>query len=535
MDIIHNDRILRGLLSGIDKLANAVKATIGPKGRNVAMYQKANIQGAQYSDRARTGAHILVTNDGVTIAKSIVLDDPVENMGVQLLQEAASKVNDAVGDGTSTAIIMTQALIQEAFRSIAAGADPMAMRRGIQKAGRAALAQLAESAKPISTREDISKVAAISCQDPELGDLIGQALDAVGLDGFISVEDSQRVDTSLEILEGIVFERGFAAPQMATDEAQTVAELYDPYILFADMKFTNAQDLIPALILAAEDERSILILSDGVEDDALALVLKNKVEGDMDIVCVTAPLYGEGRTWRMSDMAVQTGGTYITKELGSDIRDITRDAFGTAAYVKVTRNQTVITGPGGDPVAVQDRINELKYLVENTEYEFNRERYQERLAKFVSGVAKISVGGRTEPELWERKMRVEDAVHAACAAYDGGVVPGGGIALLNLIQGLTHLADSLEGDERTGVMTVVSALKAPARQILENAGLDGRSLVAKLLEKEPGTGYDISSGRYVDMIAAGIMDPVKVTSMALECALSSSATLLTTQAGVTKQ
>ena len=286
--------------------------------------------------------------------------------------------------------------------------------------------------------------------------------------------------------------------------------------------------------MAAEDERSILILSDGVEDDALALVLKNKVEGDMDIVCVTAPLYGEGRTWRMSDMAVQTGGTYITKELGLNIRDITRDAFGTASYVKVTRNQTVITGPGGDPAAVEDRINELKYLVKNTEYEFNRERYQERLAKFVSGVAKISIGGRTEPELWERKLRVEDAVHAARAAYDGGVVPGGGIALLDLIPRLTQVADSLEGDERTGVMAVVSSLKAPARQILENAGLDGSALVAKLLEKEPGTGYDISSGQYVDMVAAGIMDPVKVTSMALECALSSAATLLTTQAGIVK-
>ena len=533
MEIRHDKQIYQGMLSGIDKLANAVKVTIGPKGRNVAMHQKANLRDAQYSDRARPGAHVLVTNDGVTIAKSIVLEDPAENMGVQLLPEIASRVNDIAGDGTSTAIVLTQALLHEASRNLAAGADPMAMRRGIQKAARAAAEALAAAARPIHTLEEIAQVAAISCQDQELGELIGEALSTVGLEGVISVEDSQRVDTTLEVLEGIVFERGFLAPQMATDEMQSVAELHHPYILLCDMTFTNPQDLIPALILAAEDERPILIISDGVDGEAMGLILKNKVEGDMDIVCVTAPLYGEGRTWRMEDMAVQTGATYITKAMGLNIREITRDMLGSAAYVKVTRHQTVITGAGGDPAKVQDRVNELKYLVAHTDYEFNRERYRERLAKFVSGVAKISVGGRTEPELWDRKMRVEDAVNAARAAYEEGVVPGGGIALLDLVPRVRDLAAGLDGDERTGALAVAAALQAPVRQIVDNAGLDGRAVTARLLEQDAGIGYDVTQDRYTDMLSAGILDPVKVTRLALECALSASATLLTTQAGIT--
>ena len=322
--------------------------------------------------------------------------------------------------------------------------------------------------------------------------------------------------------EGIVFDRGFLSPKMATDELQSVAELHAPYILLCDAKFTDPQDLIPALILAAEDERSCLIVSDGVEGDAMGLVLKNKIEGDMDIVCVTAPLYGEGRKWRMEDLAVQTGGTYITKELGEN-----------AAYVKVTRQQTIITGAGGNPDMVQNRIQELQYLVGHTDYEFNRQRYRERLATFVSGVAKISVGGRTEPEIWERKMRAEDAVHAARAAYEEGVVPGGGTALLNLIPQVQALAASLTGDEQTGARAVAEALAVPARQIFENAGLDGNALLARLMEQKDGFGYDVCRDEFVDMLAYGISDPVKVTRLALECALSASATLLTTQSSVT--
>lgn len=533
MELTYDKQVLQGLLAGIDKLANTVKLTLGPKGRNVALYQKANLQNASYSDPARADSHVLITNDGATISKSLVLDDPLENMGVCLIQEIASKVNAAAGDGTTTAIVLTQAILHSAFRNLAAGADPVAMRRGIQKAARTATETLLRRARPIRTPEEIAQVAMISCQDTQLSGMIGQALDCVGLEGVISVEDSQRTDTTMELLEGIVFDRGFLSPKMATDELQSVAELHDPYILLCDAKFTDPQDLIPALILAAEDERSCLIVSDGVEGDAMGLVLKNKIEGDMDIVCVTAPLYGEGRKWRMEDLAVQTGGTYITKELGENIREVTRDMLGTAAYVKVTRQQTIITGAGGNPDMVQNRIQELQYLVGHTDYEFNRQRYRERLATFVSGVAKISVGGRTEPEIWERKMRAEDAVHAARAAYEEGVVPGGGTALLNLIPQVQALAASLTGDEQTGARAVAEALAVPAWQIFENAGLDGNALLARLMEQKDGFGYDVCRDEFVDMLAYGISDPVKVTRLALECALSASATLLTTQSSVT--
>lgn len=535
MDIKYNEAVRRGMLAGIDKLADTVKVTLGPRGRNVAMHQKADRQGADYSDRAATGSPILVTNDGVTIARSIVLADPVENMGAQLIKEVALKTNDGAGDGTTTAIVLAQSLLHEAFRNAAAGADLMALRRGIQSGAAAASAALASMARPVSTREDMARVATVSCADETLGDMIGEALDRVGPEGVVTVENGQRLETALNILEGIVFERGFVSPLMATDEVKTAAELDDPYILLCDKKFTDAQDLIPALMCAAEDDRPILIISDGVEGEALALIHTNKVEGDMDIVCVPAPLYGEGRRWRMEDMAVQTGGVYVTAELGLDVRKVTRDMLGTAKHVKVTRQQTVITGPGGDPAAIEKRVRELRWLVEHTDYEFDRQRHRERLAAFVSGVVRIDVGGRTEPEIWERKMRVEDAVNAARAAREGGVVPGGGIALLNATSALDALAETLDGDERTGVMALRRAIEAPARQIAVNAGLDGGAVAARLLREKPGTGYDADRDRYVDMMEAGVIDPVKVTRLALECAASLTATLLAAEAGVTDQ
>ena len=535
MDIKYNEAVRRGMLAGIDKLADTVKVTLGPRGRNVATHQKADRQGADYSDRAAAGSPILVTNDGVTIARSIVLADPVENMGAQLIKEVALKTNDGAGDGTTTAIVLAQSLLHEVFRNAAAGADLMALRRGIQSGTAAASAALADMARPVSTREDMARVAAISCADETLGDMIGEALDRVGPEGVVTVENGQRLETALNILEGIVFERGFVSPLMATDEMKTAAELDDPYILLCDKKFTDAQDLIPALMCAAEDDRPILIISDGVEGEALALIHTNKVEGDMDIVCVPAPLYGEGRRWRMEDMAVQTGGVYVTAELGQDVRKVTRDMLGTAKHVKVTRQQTVITGPGGDPAAIEKRVQELRWLVEHTDYEFDRQRHRERLAAFVSGVVRIDVGGRTEPEIWERKMRVEDAVNAARAAREEGVVPGGGIALLNAAPALDALAETLDGDERTGVMALRRAIEAPVRQIAVNAGLDGGAVAARLLREKPGTGYDADGDRYVDMLEAGVIDPVKVTRLALECAASLTATLLAAEAGVTDQ
>ena len=372
MTTTHSEDIRLGMLSGIDKLADAVKVTLGPKGRNVAMYQKANVRGAEYSDRAAAGARVLITNDGVTIAKSIVLPDPVENLGAQLMIEVASKTNDTAGDGTTTATVLAQSILREAFKNVEAGADPLGLKRGITKAVEAAVNELRASAREITAQSEIASVAAISCGDERLGAMVGEALYTVGLEGVITVDDSQKLETTLDITKGIVLESGFLSPLMATDETQTAAELRNPYILICDTKFTNPQDLLPVLIQVAEDDRSCLIVSEGVEGEAMGLILKNKTEGDMDIVCITAPLYGEGRRWRMEDLAAQTGGVFITKELGMDIRDVTRDMLGSAEYVKVTKNQTVITGAGGDPAAVESKIREIRSLIDNTDYVFNK-------------------------------------------------------------------------------------------------------------------------------------------------------------------
>ncbi len=534
MDIVFEEEFRSRLRKGIDAMADAVKVTLGPKGRNAAMYQKANTQGADYADRASKDARVLITNDGVTIAKGIVLSDPVEDLGAQILREAALKANTAAGDGTTTSIVLTQSVLQDAWRSVSAGVDPLAIKRGILKATKAAVEALEAQVKTVRAKDEISRVAAISCQDEVLGDMIAEALEKVGLEGVINVDDSQKVETSLEILEGIAFDRGFTAPFMATNTDTMTAELYNPYILFCDTKFDNAQDLLPALILAAEEERPILIISEGVEGDALGLIERNKTEGDMDIVCVLAPLYGDGRRWHMADMALQTGGMYVSRDMGLEIREVTRAILGTAEKATITQNRTTIIGPGGDPDLVQQRIQELRYYVNHTDYEFNAQRHKERLAAFVSGIATIHVGGRTETELWERKMRVEDAVHAASAAYEEGVVPGGGVALLNTVPALENLVRIIEGEERIGVLAVIRAMEAPVRQIAENAGLDGSVVAAKIKLSTPGTGYDADGEKYVNMLEAGIVDPVKVTRTALESAMSIAATLLTSEAAIVK-
>lgn len=521
-----------GLMAGVDVLADSIKYTLGPEGRNVAMHQKAGLRGADYSDAPQPGAHILITNDGATIARSLVLKDPLKNMGVQLLKEAAAKTNDSAGDGTSTTALLTQVLLHEAFRAAAAGANPLSVRRGMKQAADIVLEELKKMAVPVKTSQDIAKAASISCQDEELGHMISEAFSSVGLEGVINVDESQRAETTLEIQEGIVFDRGYTDPVMCTDKEQQIAELQDPYILLCDNTFTDPQDLIPYLILAAEDGHPCLIISEGVKDKALGLIMQNRIEGDMDIVCVNAPEYGEGRRWRMEDLALQTGGVYITSELGFHIRKVTREMLGTAHYVKVTGKQTMITGPGGDPEKIQKRIQELRYLSEHTDYDFNRNRYKERLAKFVSGVAYIHVGGQTEPEIWERKMRVEDGVCTARASCEEGILPGGGVALLNIAPKIKAAGDTLTGDERFGFLAVYQALKTPARQILDNAGLDGAFITEKLLEKEPGTGYDINTERYINMVAAGIVDSAKVTRLAFENALSAAGTIATAAAGI---
>lgn len=531
-DIVFGEDIRHRMMSGIDQLADAVKATLGPKGRNATMHQKAGLRGSDYSDRAQAGAKILVTNDGVTIARSFVLEDPIENMGVELMKSVAIKTNDAAGDGTTTATILAQAILKEGFKNVAAGANPIALQRGILKASRCATDALLESATKVTTRENLANVAAISCEDKELGALVGEALDAVGLEGVIKVDETGKYTTTLDIQEGIVFERGFLSPFMCTDKNQTLCQLKDAYILMTDKEVTNPQDLIPALTLAAEDNKSFLLICNGLDAEALTLINNPRHELDLDMAAIVAPNYGEGREWRMEDLAVQTGGSYVSDKFGLDLRKVTRDQLGTAKDIRITKGQTVITGAGGDPAAVEQRIQELRYLVEHTDYEFNKERYEERLAKFVSGVAVIDVGGLTQTELWERKMRVEDAVNAARASLEEGIVAGGGIAYLDILDTVKTFADSLEGDERTGAKILAEALKAPARQIAINAGLDGPAVLARLLEQPKGTGYDVDTDTYVNMVSSGILDPVKVSRLGLESAASVASTLLTTEVGL---
>ena len=531
-DIVFGEDIRQRMMSGIDKLADAVKATLGPKGRNATMHQKAGLRGADYSDTAMAGAKVLVTNDGVTIARAFVLEDPVENMGVELMKSVAIKTNDTAGDGTTTATILAQAILQEGFKNVAAGANPIQLQKGILKATDCAVEALHENATEISTKEDLSNVAAISCEDKELGALVGEALERVGMEGVIKVDETGKYVTTLDIQEGIVFERGFISPYMCTDKNQTVCELKDAYILMTDKEVTNPQDLVPALMLAAEDGKSFLLICNGLEAEALTLINNPLHELELDMCAIVAPNYGEGREWRMEDLAVQTGGTYISDKFGLDIRKVTREQLGTAADIRITKMQTVITGAGGDPEAVEKRTQELRYLVENTDYEFNKQRYEERLAKFVSGVAVIDVGGQTQTELWERKMRIEDAVNAARASLEEGIVAGGGIAYLDVLETVSAFADTLDGDERTGAKVLLEALKAPARQIALNAGLDGPAVLAHLAEQPKGTGYDVDTDTYVDMVKSGIIDPVKVSRLALESASSVASTLLTTEAGL---
>lgn len=533
MAVIIGNTTRAALLTGANKLADAVRVTLGPRGRNVAMYQRANVHDAEYSDRARPGAAVLMTNDGATIARSIVLPDPLENMGAQLVKDAATTANEDAGDGTTTAVVLAQALLKGAYRAVSAGSDPLALRRGIKKAGAIALEHLETSAISVSDEIGLARVATISCQDHEIGAMIAHALEEVGREGVLNVDDSQRTETTLDIARGIVFDRGLLSPYLANDQANRSVTLENPYILLTDKKISNGQDLIPTLICAAEDGRDALIICDGIEGDALALLVQNKREGDMNVGCVLAPEYGEGRRWRMDDLAVQTGGMFVSEEMGLSLQDVSRDMLGSARRAIVTRGRTTIVGGGGDPAAIDARIDELRYYAENTEYEFNRRRHAERLAKFVSGVATIRVGGTTETEQAERRMRVEDAVNAARAAFEDGVVCGGGVALFDAARGMETMADDAQGDERIGFRIAADALRMPLWQIAENAGTCGDGVSAHVSELGEGWGYDVDSGRYEDMANAGIADPLRVTRSALEAAFSVAETTLVTEAGVT--
>ena len=468
----------------------------------------------------------------MTIAKEIELEDPFENMGAQLVKEVSTKTNDVAGDGTTTATILAQAIIREGFKNVAAGANPMAIKRGIQGATEAAIKNIKAIATPVETKEAIQQVAAISAADEQIGELIADAMEQVGKDGVITVEESKTTGTTLEVVEGMQFERGYLSPYMVTDTEKMEAVMENPLILLTAYKISNIQDLLPLLEQVSQSGRKLYIICEDLEGEALATIVLNKLRGTFECVAVKAPGFGERRKEMMEDLAILTGGTYITEELGYTLKETTIDMLGTAQSIKVDKEYSVIVGGGGDPKEIEERVASLRSQAEQTNSDYNREKILERLAKLSGGVAVVKVGAATETELKERKLRIEDALNATKAAVEEGIVAGGGVALANTIPAVEAYIDTLEGDERTGAMIIKRALEEPVRQIAENAGFEGSVVIAGVKEKEDGIGFDAAKEEYVNMVEAGIVDPAKVTKSALENAASASALLLTTEAGV---
>lgn len=510
----------RAILAGVDKLADTVKITLGPKGRNVLL--------------EKSYGSPTITNDGVSIAKEIDLEDQVENMGAQLVKEVATKTNDVAGDGTTTATLLAQAMIREGFKNVTAGANPMALKNGISGAVDVAVADLKGSAKAVNDKESIAQVASISAGDDEIGKLIAEAMDRVGKDGVITVEESKSLDTTLEVVEGMEFDRGYLSPYMAGNSEKMEAVMENPYVLLTDKKITNIQDIIPLLESVMKAGSPILIVAEDVEGEALATLVVNKLRGTLDVVAVKAPGFGDRRKAMMEDIAVLTGGKYISNELGYDLKDTTIDMLGRAGTIKVDKDRTVIVNGAGKKCDIDERIEKIKGEVEATTSEFDKEKLQERLAKLSGGVAVIKAGSATETELKEKKMRLEDALNATRAAVEEGIVAGGGTAFIASINAVSKFADKQEGDARTGAKIVQRALEEPVRQIAENAGFEGSVVVSKVKEAKIGIGFNAITNDYVDMIGAGIVDPVKVTRSALQNAASVAGMLLTTEAGVTE-
>ncbi len=517
-EIFYGEDARRKLQAGVDQLADTVKITLGPKGRNVLI--------------SKSFGSPLITNDGVTIAKEIELKDPVENMGAQVVKEVASKTNDVAGDGTTTATLIAQSIIREGFKNVAAGANPMELKKGIQGAVDVAVDEISKIARKVETQESIAQVASVSAADEEIGVLIAEAMEKVGKDGVITVEESKSLGTTLEVVEGMQFDRGYLSAYMVSDTEKMEANLENPLILITDKKITNIQDLVPILEQVMKQGRKLLIIAEDVEGEALATMVVNKLRGVIDVVAVKAPGYGERRKAMLEDIAILTGATVIASDLGYELKEITMDMLGTASTVKVDKDNTVIVGGIGDKEAVKARVNSLKSQIEETTSEFDKEKLQERLAKLAGGVAVIKVGAATETELKERKLRIEDALNATKAAVEEGIVAGGGVALVNTIPAVSAYVDSLAGDVRTGAAIIKRALEEPVRQIAENAGLEGSVVVAEVKTRDKGVGFNAATEEYVDMIAAGIVDPAKVTRSALQNAASASAMLLTTEAGV---
>lgn len=513
-DIQFSEEARRSMLKGVDTLANAVKVTLGPKGRNVVLEKKFGSP--------------LITNDGVTIAKEIELEDAFENMGAKLVAEVASKTNDIAGDGTTTATVLAQAMIREGLKNVTSGANPMGIRKGIEKATAAAVKELQAISKPIEGRESIAQVAAISSADEEVGQIIAEAMERVGNDGVITIEESKGFSTELEVVEGMQFDRGYASPYMVSDSDKMEAVLDNPYVLITDKKITNIQEVLPVLEQVVQQSRPVLIIAEDVEGEALATLVLNKLRGTFNAVAVKAPGFGDRRKAMLEDIAILTGGQVITEDLGLDLKSATIESLGRAAKVVVTKENTTIVEGAGDPEQISGRVNQLKAQVEETTSEFDKEKLQERLAKLAGGVAVLKVGAATETEMKERKLRIEDALNSTRAAVEEGIVAGGGTALVNVIKAVK--AVDATGDEATGVNIVLRALEEPVRQIAHNAGLEGSIIVEKLKAEEVGIGYNAATGEYVNMVETGILDPVKVTRSALQNAASVSAMFLTTEA-----
>ncbi|TDG69127.1 hypothetical protein C5L23_001258 [Leuconostoc fallax] len=502
--------------AGVDKLADTVKTTIGPKGRNVVLEQSYGTP--------------TITNDGVTIAKAIELEDHFEDMGAKLVAEVASKTNDIAGDGTTTATVLAQAIVGEGLKNVTAGANPVGIRTGIEKATAAAVAKLHELSHQVSTKEEIAQVASISAANEEVGQLIAEAMDKVGNDGVITIEESKGIETTLDVVEGMQFDRGYMSQYMVTDNDKMEANLDNPYILITDKKIGNIQDILPVLQSVVEQGRALLIIADDITGEALPTLVLNKMRGTFNVVAVKAPGFGDRRKAQLEDIAVLTGGTVVTDDLGLNLKDVTIEQLGQAVKVNITKDNTTIVEGSGDKATLASRVDQIKQQIAETTSDFDREKLQERLAKLAGGVAVVNVGAATETELKERKYRIEDALNATRAAVEEGFVAGGGTALVNAIAAVDALSET--GDVQTGINTVKKALEAPVRQIAENAGFEGSVIINKLKEQKPGFGYNAATNEWVDMISAGIVDPTKVTRSALQNAASVSALLLTTEAVV---
>ena len=514
--IVYGEEARKKIQSGIDQLANTVKVTLGPKGRNVVLGKK---YGAP-----------LVTNDGVTIAKDVELEDAFENMGAQLIREVATKTNDVAGDGTTTATLLAQAITREGLKNVTAGANPMVMRKGINKAVEVAVEAIKSNSQEITGSEDIARVGAISSGDEEVGKLIAEAMQKVTSSGVITIEESKTAETGLDVVEGMQFDRGYISPYMVTDTDKMEAVIDDPYILITDKKISAIQEILPVLEKIVQAGKKMVIIAEDVEGDALATLLVNRLRGTFTCLCVKAPGFGDRRKEMLQDIATLTGGTYVASDLNMDLKEVDVSDLGRAKQIKSTKDTTTIVDGMGDPVAIQNRVHEIRAAIEVTTSDYDREKLQERLAKLSGGVAVIRVGAPTEVEMKEQKLRVEDALNATRAAVEEGIVAGGGTAYVNAIPAVEKLVSRLSGDEKTGAAIVARALQAPIRQIAENAGVDGSVIFEKIKNsRKLGYGYDAAKDVFVDMIPSGIVDPTKVTRSALENAASIAASVLTTE------